>query len=174
MEKKYVALIVIAILAGTAIAGTSVASMYHDMFSNANCEEYNTGHGFIWLPRSVSDIFQGDTVIIHFVSMTNDELVVNGKVVSGAIYPIKCGRADDYDYELWMGVWNAFELATSEKPVTTFVRLWRSGQITIIPNGEENALKLLEAEENENVREDAEPVPQYIREGFEELATGSN
>jgi len=58
----------------------------------------------------------------------------------------------------------ALQLATSTKPVTTFVTLWRSGQIKVQPNGEENKRKLSYADQL--VAQDNEPVPEWIRNFF--------
>jgi PHP family Zn ribbon phosphoesterase len=91
-------------------------------------------------------------------------ITMNGVVAKGGIYDLHCGMIEDYDYEIWMSDLSALQLATSTKPTTTFVTMWRTGQIKIHPNGTGNAQKLAYADQL--VAQDNEAVPLWIRQMF--------
>jgi len=126
------------------------------------CKEYQGS--YIWLPEKVSDIMHGSTVNLHFYMFDGNEIIFNGIVKDSAITNLKCGRTDDYDFEVWMSDVNALQLATSDKPVTTFITLWRNGEIRFEANGKENEMKLAYADQL--MAQDDEPVPEWIKQIF--------
>lgn len=155
---------ILILLVGSLIVGTIAVNDYYVKNMPSSCGEFLGKNSFIWLPKAVSDLFEGDNVIIHFSMMNGNTIIVNGVVAPSSIIDLECGRTSDYDFEIWMSDANALELATSRKPTTTFVTLWRSGQIKIQANGIENQEKLEYADQL--VAQD-EPVPSWIRNIFE-------
>jgi hypothetical protein len=165
MEKHFYLFLVLAILlVGSVVVGTIAVNDYYRQHAPTSCDEFIMRNSFIWLPEKVSDVFYGKKVILHFSMINGNNITVNGVVSESEITDLHCGRSADYDYEIWMSDLNALELATSTKPVTTFVRLWRSGQIKIKPNGSENELLLSKADLL--LSQDDEPVPEWIRNIF--------
>lgn len=165
MEKATLLLILLAmLLVGSVVVGTiAVNEFYMDNFPKS-CEEFVGRNSFIWLPEKVSDVFYGDIIILHFSMINGNNITIHGVVADSEITSLRCGRTSDYDFEVWMSDINAMELATSTKPVTTFVRLWRTGEIKIEPNGKENEMKLEYADQL--MAQDDEPVPEWIRSIF--------
>ncbi len=92
------------------------------------------------------------------------EITTSGIVETQSINHLICKIPSNYDYEVWMSDVNALELATSTQPISTFVRLRKTGQIKLNANGKENE-KLL-AYEKQLLAKDNEPVPEWIREMF--------
>ncbi|MBN2121762.1 hypothetical protein JW721_01740 [Candidatus Micrarchaeota archaeon] len=165
-NRRLFAMLILVFLAEAAFAKMA-ADSYNGVFGGCDGLGAEPPFGFIWLPESVSSLFLGDRVLLHFMSsLGSGELVISGVVSKGEIGDLSCGAAYDYDFEVWMSDANALELATSQKPVTTFLNLWKKGEIRLIPNGEENGRKLLDALEDESVNSDSEAVPRWIRELF--------
>jgi hypothetical protein len=161
MKKAFIFLALAALLIGSVVVGTIAVTEQYKEIAPSSCEGFVSRNSYIWLPRAVSDVFDGDMVILHFSMVNGNEITVNGMVYRGAIVGLECGRTEDYDFEVWMSDLNALELATSEKPVTTYVRLWRSGEIRMEANGPENEMKLTYADML--LAQDDEPVPEWIR-----------
>jgi hypothetical protein len=161
MEKQQYFLAVIALLllisSAAAIIATSDSIEYY-------CVEENVRHGYIWLPARVSDLFLGGKVNLHFSMPNGNRYDIYGTVQDQEISGLHCGASAEYDYDVSMGYMDALHLATSTKPVTTFVGLWRSGNIILEANGQENQEKL----DNTGllVSTDDEPVPEPIRSLF--------
>jgi len=153
-----------ALLIGSTMVGVITLNELYKNTAPKSCEEFLACSNFIWLPKNVSNLLYGDRINLHFHMVNGHEISVNGIVEKGAIKHLKCGRAADYDFEVWMSDVNAIQLATSTKPITTFVTLWRAGQIKVQPNGKENERKLAYADQL--VAQDNEPVPEWIRNIF--------
>ena len=128
-----------------------------------SCDAFTSGNKFIWLPSAVSEHFDGAQLTLHFSTFAGNNFTVYGEVTKEAIYPLTCEETKEADFEVWMSDWNALQLATSQEPTETFVKLWRSGEITLVANGEENQEKLEATQELVN---QDEPVPEYIRSIF--------
>ena len=158
-QKYFLAGIALLLLisSAAAIIATSGSIEYY-------CVEERIQNGYIWLPTEVSDLFLGDKVNLHF-SMPNGNMYdVYGRVSGNRIAELHCGSSPDYDYDVSMGYMDALHLATSTKPVTKFVELWRSGNIVLEANSQENQEKLDNADLL--VSSDDEPVPETIRNLF--------
>ena len=135
----------------------------------SSCAQIPLEGKYIWLPSLVSQMFDGSTVNLHFNTMQGNEISLHGYVSGQKIQNMECGRASNYDYEVWMSDFNAISLATSKNPISTFQKLRREGEIKVDANGEENEKRLEDAAVLED--EDDEPVPQSIRLFFESLHT---
>lgn len=136
------------------------------------CDDLNKTEGnFIWLPRSVSNFFYNEKINLDFEVARGLNLIINGIVKEQRITDIKCGIAEDYGYWVSMSDRNAIKLATSDKPITTFVRLWKTDEINVKPKNVEKEVKLREAE-TLLTKNDNEPVPdeiqKYMKESYEE------
>ncbi len=165
MEKTTFLLVVLAILlVGSVVAGSIAVNKFYLKNVPSSCADFTGRNYFIWLPEKVSDVLYGDVVILHFSMIDGNSITIHGVVEDSAIARLRCGRTPDYDFEVWMSDINALGLATSVKPTTTFVRLWRTGEIRIEPSGKENEMKLAYADQL--VAQDNEPVPEWIRELF--------
>ena len=163
MKKIYALLIVVFLLVGTIAVASIKVNEFYRKYAPTTCEEALV-IGYIWLPEDVSGLFMNDSVILHFSMLNGNEITGYGIVKKGRIGDLRCEPYPHHDYEVWMSDLNALELATSEKPITTFVRLWRSGQIRMKANGQENEMKLAYADQL--VAQDQEPVPEGIRKMF--------
>jgi hypothetical protein len=164
MKKIYALLGIVLLLVGTVAVGTITVNELYKKVAPSSCEEFVYSSSFIWLPDKVSEIFMNDKVIIHFSMINGKGISVNGIVKKGRISQLQCEPFPGHDFEVWMSDLNALELGTSEKPITTFVRLWRNGQIELVAYGEENEKKLAYADQL--VARDNEPVPEWIRNFF--------
>jgi hypothetical protein len=164
MRNGYVFIALAALLIGSVVAGGIVLSEVYKEAAPDTCEEFRAMSGYIWLPQSVSDIFLGDRVILHFSMHNGNEITGHGIVKHGMITDLECESPENYDFEVWMSDVNALQLATSEKPISTFVQLWRKGEIRIEANGPKNEMKLTYADML--VAQDDEPVPERIRDLF--------
>jgi hypothetical protein len=164
MKKIYLFLIVGLLLVGTIAIGTITVNELYKNTAPSSCKEFVYRNSFIWLPEKVSEIFIEDRIILHFSMLNGEDITVNGIVKKGRISELQCEPFAHHDFEVWMGDLNALELATSEKPITTFVKLWRRGQIKLEANGEDNQKKLEYADQL--VGKDNEPVPEWIRNIF--------
>jgi len=161
MERQKYFLVAIALLllvsSAAAIIATSDSIEYY-------CVEERIQSGYIWFPAEVSDLFLGDKINLHFKMPNGNMYDVHGTVRDHEISGLHCGVSQEYDYDVSMGYMDALHLATSTKPVTKFVELWRSGNIILQPNGQENQEKLDNADLL--VSTDDEPVPELIRNLF--------
>jgi len=157
---QHLVLLFIILFTGTVALGGSALFYDHHM---QNCPAFTGDNKFIWLPTAVSEHFEGDSVALHFSTLQGNKFTVYGTVWENAIYPLSCKEKENLDFEVSMSDWNALTLATSLKPTETFVKLWRMGEITIAPHGEENEQKLEAADE---LIEQDEPVPEAIRNIF--------
>jgi hypothetical protein len=157
--------VILILLIGSIAAGTIVLSELYKQIAPKSCDDFKAvENGYIWLPKSVSDIFKGAQVNLHFKMVNGNEISVNGIVEESKISRLECGRSSNYDFEIWMSDRDALELTVSDKPVTTFVTLWRKGNIRINANGIENEQKLAYADQL--VAKDNEPVPDSIQKLF--------
>jgi hypothetical protein len=164
MRNGYLLIGIAALLIGSVMGGGIVLNELYKVIAPDTCEDFLRLSDYIWLPGSVSDLFLGDIVILHF-SMHDDNVITgHGTVSEGMITDLGCGRADVHDFEVWMSDANALQLATSEKPITTFVALWRRGDIRIEASSVENEMKLAHADML--MAKDDEPVPEGIRDAF--------
>ncbi|VVC02542.1 Uncharacterised protein [Candidatus Bilamarchaeum dharawalense] len=164
MNRIYLFLILAILTIGSVVSSIAVTEYYLTHIPSSCEQTISSDDEFIWLPTKVSDLFLSDRIILHFSFINGENIVINGEVLPNKITHLKCGSTVDYDYEVWMSDINALELATSTKPTTTFVRLWRTGEIRIIANGSENEQKLSHADML--VAQDYEPVPVWIRNLF--------
>lgn len=155
------------LLIGSIGLTTFAASELYKSNVPSSCEELDPSGSFIWLPHKVSDIFMGDTIILHFSMMNGGEVTVSGEVADGGIYDLSCTIPEDHDFEVWMSDLDALSLTASDKPITRFVTLWRSGDIQIEAGGPENGQKLSYADQL--LSQDDEPVPEWIQELFSDL-----
>jgi hypothetical protein len=163
MKKIYALLGIALLLIGTVAVGTITVNELYKKVAPTTCEEF-LSVGYIWLPKDVSNIFMEDRIVLHFSMINGNEITVYGTVKSGAISKLQCDPFSNHDFEVWMSDLNALELATSEKPITTFVTLWRNDQIRLKANGKDNEKKLAYADQL--VARDNEPVPVRIRNIF--------
>jgi len=134
-----------------------------------DCQSLPLEGRYVWIPNSVSQVFDESTINLHFSTIKGNQINIWGEVQNGKISPLHCGRSNNYDYEVWMSDLNAIELATSDKPITTFQNLRRQGQIRIEANGEKNQQRLDAASVLEN--RDNEAVPQSIQDFFGSIHT---
>ncbi|MFH2101389.1 MAG: hypothetical protein ABII71_04875 [Candidatus Micrarchaeota archaeon] len=167
VKQAYILLAIAALFIGSVAAGTIAASELYLENVPGSCQELDVENGYIWLPGKVSDLFSGKLLILHFALISGNEVTVSGTVGQGGIYGLECGETENADYEIRMSDLNAIELATSTRPVMTFVRLWRQGQIELEPHGEDNGRLLLQ--EGRLMAQDDEPVPESIRVMFGQL-----
>jgi hypothetical protein len=137
----------------------------------SSCGQIPLEGKYIWLPESVSQVFDGSIVNLHFGTMQGNEISLFGYVSGQKIQNMECGRSQNYDYEVWMSDVNAISLAISDKPISTFQKLRRSGEIKVEARGEENQKRLDDAAALE--KEDNEPVPATIRRFFEGVRTAN-
>jgi hypothetical protein len=131
------------------------------------CQEFKDDFGLIWLPKKVSDFFKGDHILLHFSMINGENITVGGTVYDNEIGSLVCPDYARPDFEVWMSDREALALATSSRPVTTFVDFYKGGQIRIKAYGEDNQKKLAEGEKL--AAEDDEPVPQYLRDVFSQF-----
>jgi len=150
------------LIGAIAISAVGVTELYKQI-APKSCEEFKQV-GYIWLPKDVSKVFLNDTILLHFSMINGKTVTVAGMVSDGKISELSCLPASAHDFEVSMSDINALELATSMKPISTFVRLWRTGSILIEPNGKENQVKLAYADQL--MTNDSEPVPEFIRNIF--------
>lgn len=146
------------------------SSHYLDLIPDS-CDQIPLEGKYIWLPNSVSEIFEDSIINLHFNTMRGNEISLYGYVSGQKIQNMKCGRSQNYDYEVWMSDLNAIALATSNKPITTFQQLRREGQIKVKANGEENKQRLNDADILET--QDDEAVPGSIQNFFKSIRTAN-
>jgi hypothetical protein len=163
MRNEYLFIGFAALLIGSVVGGIALSDYYKEVVPHT-CEGLLEVASYIWLPESVSDLFMDDEVILHMRMYEGTEVTGHGLVRQGKLTEFGCGRTESYDFEIWMSDVNAMQLATSEKPITTFVTLWRRGEIRVEANGTENEMKLANADML--VAQDDEPVPEAIRDAF--------
>ena len=153
-----------------ALASLSGQSIMLEKALPDSCSDLPLEGRYVWLPKSVGEVFDGSTINLHF-STIRGKIDVWGKVQNGRIAPLRCGRSQNYDYEIWMSDVDAISLATSDEPISTFQQLRRGGRIEVDANGEENERRLEDAEALEN--EDDEPVPGTIQGFFGAFGTAN-
>jgi len=165
MDSKLLIIVLLAIATiGSVVAGTVYFTAAWKKDAPSTCDAVLTQINYVWLPESITNITMGKNINLHFAMINGDEISYTGVVGKGALRNLRCGRSEDYDFEVWMDDASAFQLATSIKPITDAVRLWRSGKITIKANGAENEKVLGYADRL--VAQDNEPVPGPIRSAF--------
>ncbi|MBI5227232.1 hypothetical protein HY988_01470 [Candidatus Micrarchaeota archaeon] len=163
MRTQFVLFILIAIFL---IGSVAIGMMLNDFYkANAprTCEDF-IQVGYVWLPESVSRIFMNDSVILHFSTINNDQITAYGIVRDHGIFDLGCQPIRNPDAEVSMSDLTAIELATSAKPITTFVIRWRAGKIRIKTYNSETERKLAYADQL--LATDYEPVPPLIRAMF--------
>lgn len=157
MQKNVILLLIFFLLVGSTLSGLVVNELYKTIVDRLECKE----GGYIWLPKKVSELFYGDTLNLHFFLLDGRQIHSYGVVSEGKISNLKCGSTSDYDFDISMTDINAIELSISDKPVTTFVHLWRAGQIKVKSSNLANEEKLDYADQM--VAFDNEPVPENIQ-----------
>jgi len=159
--------IMLIVLVGTVAVGITLETKLQELCNDLD----KADNYYIWLPKSVSNFFNNEKINLDFKVAQGLNFGINGIVKEQRITNIKCGIAEDYSYFVSMSDRNAIELATSDKPITTFVKLWRAGGITVKPKDVEKEVKLREAE-TLLTKNDNEPVPDeiqdYMKESYEE------
>ncbi|MFH0737203.1 MAG: hypothetical protein V1827_00485 [Candidatus Micrarchaeota archaeon] len=155
------------LLIGSIGLTTVAASELYKQNVPSSCTEMDVSRSFIWLPHKVSDIFMDDSLILHFAMLNGKEITVSGVVGDGGIYDLSCEIPESRDYEVWMSDLDALSLTASDKPITRFVTLWRTGAIRIEADGSENEQKLAYADQL--LAQDDEPVPEWIQDLFSDL-----
>ncbi len=164
MKSEIVIMLAIAfLLIGSLSAGVGMNEYYKEN-APRTCEDF-LGVGYIWLPQSVSSLFMNDNLILHFSMANGNNITVYGDVQDHGIYDLSCSQSSPPDAEVWMDDYTAISLATSTKPITTFVEGWRSGRIVLNAYNKETESKLGKADQL--VASDDESVPPMIRALFE-------
>ncbi len=160
MKLTYIALLLSILTFGSLITTTFFVNDFYNKISYENCNQYFLNQHYIWLPKTVSDIFHNDKINLYFRLSNGKISIINGIVKDHGIYSLNCG-SNNADFDVYMSDLNALELATSTKPITTFVRLWENDEITIRAT---NSSKLQYSEQL--LQNDHEPVPEDIRNFF--------
>jgi hypothetical protein len=161
MKSSILAIILVIILIGSVTTTALALTEYYKANAPETCHEA-LGVGYIWLPESISNLFMGDNVVLHFSMVNGKNITVYGAIADHGIYDLRCSPLDvEYDADVWMSDETAIYLATSTTPITTFVTNWRNGKIIIETHNQETEEKLSMADEL--VANDFEPVPISIR-----------
>ncbi|MCX8194810.1 MAG: hypothetical protein N3G22_01755 [Candidatus Micrarchaeota archaeon] len=160
-----VAVLLIALLSFFFVGSIAIAEFSCDYLTEGNAY-------YIWLPKSVSSYFEGERINLEFIMPHGGILKINGVVKPGEIGELRCGNPYEHSYFVSMTWREALELATSDKPITTFMRLKNSGKIIVSPKGIDKFEKLLAAQQT-LVEDDGEPVPQHVQEQFSKYKEGS-
>ncbi len=170
IRKEYLLILICALLVGSLGAGVALNDFYK---ANAphTCEAFIHA-GYIWLPQSVSSLFMDDSIILHFTTIYDDHITVYGIVNDHGIFDLSCKAFLKPDAEVSMSDLMAIELATSTKPITTFVTGWRNGRIEIKTYNLATQKKL--AYGDQLMANDFEPVPPVIRAIFDRFLSNSN
>ncbi len=156
--KKIMPFVLLALLAiGTIGAGIILSENYFGIVNSLACKSTN----WVWLPQSVGTIFEGKKIGLHFLLVNGKTVDEWGTVKNARIQNMQCTKPSNIDFDVTMDDRTAIELATSQKPITSFVTAWKTGKINVVAHGKENEQLLAYA--NQLMAQDTEAVPDNIR-----------
>ncbi len=165
------AIVLLLVLIGSiGLAAVKLTDEYVRMAPTACSDAFiSNANPYVWLPRSVSGVFYGQTINLHFDMVNGYRIDFYGVVHDGKLQNLKCGSTVDYDFDVTMSDLEALRLATSSRPIASFRDSWQGGSIQMKardPKWQQESLERL-AETLTSGSE--EPVPEDIQSFFSQF-----